>query len=252
MRKPLTPEQKAERKIYLREYYVKNIVEERIKRKNYRDNNKEKTRMRNKLYRDKNKTEIAKKERDFYLNNKAEILARQKKYREDNSIIIAKKVKITGVLYRQNNKGKIKKLADAWRKLKPHYSKEYMKKRRATDELFRLKCDISRLIRNSFKNKGFKKNAKTIDILGCDNLEFKQYIESKFEAWMNWDNYGNPKDGVLELNKTWDLDHIIPLITATSEADIIRLNHYSNFQPLCSYYNRIIKRNKLKNEPILR
>ena len=239
MRKPLTPEQKAERKIYLREYYVKNIVEERIKRKNYRDNNKEKTRMRNKLYRDKNKTEIAKKERDFYLNNKAEILARQKKYREDNSIIIAKKVKITGVLYRQNNKGKIKKLADAWRKLKPHYSKEYMKKRRATDELFRLKCDISRLIRNSFKNKGFKKNAKTIDILGCDTLEFKQHIETQWEPWMNWDNYGKYNG---ELDFGWDIDHIKPLSKARTLKGIIELNHYSNLRALCSKVNRYIKK----------
>ena len=62
---------------------------------------------------------------------------------------------------------------------------------------------------------------------------------------MNWDNYGDPKDGILELNKTWDIDHIEPLSSAKTEEDIIRLNHYTNLQPLCSYYNRHIKKNFL-------
>jgi hypothetical protein len=59
---------------------------------------------------------------------------------------------------------------------------------------------------------------------------------------MNWDNKGNPKDGIIGLNKTWDIDHIIPLSSATCEEDLIRLNHYTNLQPLCSYYNRFIKK----------
>jgi len=40
----------------------------------------------------------------------------------------------------------------------------------------------------------------------------------------------------------WDIDHIIPLQTASCEEDIVRLNHYSNLQPLCSKLNREIKR----------
>ena len=58
---------------------------------------------------------------------------------------------------------------------------------------------------------------------------------------MNWNNYGNPKDGILELNKTWDLYHIKPLITGKTEEEIIKLNHFTNYQPLCSYINRINK-----------
>jgi hypothetical protein len=62
---------------------------------------------------------------------------------------------------------------------------------------------------------------------------------------MTWDNYGNPKDGVLEPKKSWDFDHIIPVSSATSEDEILKLNHYTNLQPLCSYNNRIIKKNKI-------
>jgi len=41
---------------------------------------------------------------------------------------------------------------------------------------------------------------------------------------------------------------------AENEEDIIRLNHYTNLQPLCSYINRYIKRdnvNYLKNVDLL-
>lgn len=84
--------------------------------------------------------------------------------------------------------------------------------------------------------------SKTVDILGCSLKEFQQYIENKFENWMTWENYGNPSDGLLEKSKTWDLDHIIPLSSAKSREDVLKLSHYSNYQPLCSYINRVVKR----------
>ena len=59
---------------------------------------------------------------------------------------------------------------------------------------------------------------------------------------MNWDNYGLYNG---EPNYGWDIDHIIPLSSANTENDLIRLNHYSNLQPLCSKFNRYIKKNNL-------
>lgn len=59
---------------------------------------------------------------------------------------------------------------------------------------------------------------------------------------MNWDNRG-PHNGTPDYG--WDIDHIIPLKTATCESDIIRLNHYTNLQPLCSYINRDVKRSMI-------
>ena len=43
---------------------------------------------------------------------------------------------------------------------------------------------------------------------------------------MNWDNAGK-----------WHLDHIIPISSAKNEEDIIKLNHYTNFQPLWAIDN---------------
>ena len=95
------------------------------------------------------------------------------------------------------------------------------------------------MVRNSLKNKGYKKSSKTEQILGLSFLDFKLYIESKFETWMSWNNYGLYNG---ELNYGWDIDHIIPLVSAETEDDIIKLNHYSNLQPLCSKINRDIKK----------
>jgi hypothetical protein len=83
---------------------------------------------------------------------------------------------------------------------------------------------------------------KTYEILGCTYEEFKNHIELKFEPWMDWDNHGLYNG---EKCFGWDLDHIIPLSSAKTEEDVISLNHYSNLQPLCSYVNRVIKRDML-------
>ena len=98
------------------------------------------------------------------------------------------------------------------------------------------------MLHNSLNNKGYKKTSKTQDIIGCSFEEFKSHLESQFKDWMSWENKGNPEDGILEPDKTWDIDHIIPLSTATTEEELIKLNHYTNLQPLCSFTNRLIKR----------
>lgn len=122
------------------------------------------------------------------------------------------------------------------------------KNRRDIDPLYRISGNLRISIGTSFKNTlngKYSKSKHTKEILGCDFEEFVKHIESQFKSWMNLENYGNPKDGILELNKTWDLDHIIPLSSAKTEDDLYKLNHYTNFQPLCSYTNRLIKRNKI-------
>jgi len=62
---------------------------------------------------------------------------------------------------------------------------------------------------------------------------------------MNWDNYGLYNG---ELNFGWDIDHIVPISTAKTKEEIIKLNHYENLQPLCSKINRDIKRDKIEYE----
>lgn len=115
--------------------------------------------------------------------------------------------------------------------------------RRKNDPLFRLYKMISSRIYHSLKEKGYTKDSKTQKILGCSFEDFKKHIEDQFEPWMNWENHG--KRIISERNVSWDLDHIIPISSATTEEEVIKLNHYTNFQPLCSYINQYIKRDRL-------
>lgn len=109
--------------------------------------------------------------------------------------------------------------------------------------VLKLKNNIKRSIQRTLLSFGSCKKSRTLDILGCTSEFFQTYIESKWESWMTWENHGKYKRG--EKNYGWDLDHIIPSSSAKNEEDVLRLNHYTNFQPLCSYINRYIKRNKL-------
>lgn len=122
------------------------------------------------------------------------------------------------------------------------YKNEWFNNKMRTDSLFKLRKNIKVSIKDSFRKNRYNKNSRTHDILGCSFEELKTYLESKFEYWMNWDNHGlyNGK-----FNYGWDIDHIIPISSGKTEEDIFRLNHYTNLQPLCSYINRDIKKDKL-------
>ena len=117
---------------------------------------------------------------------------------------------------------------------------EYLRNKYINDTVYRTKKLITSLITSSTKSKGYNKNSRTHQILGCSYKDLRDWLESKFEPWMTWDNQGLYNG---ELNYGWDIDHIIPISSAKTEEEIYKQNHYSNLQPLCSYTNRYIKRN---------
>lgn len=192
--------------------------------KEYKRNNKEKI----KEYLEKNKEKIKSyyraydpiKEKEYYEKNKEAILLKR---REDYQKIRSSKLEYQKE-YQKSNKEK--------RNL-------YLSERRKNDPLFRLITNTRNLIYNSFYYNGYSKKSKTEQLLGCSFEEFRLYLESKFENWMNWNNRGLYNG---ELNHGWDIDHITPLSSAKTEEDIIKLNHYTNLQPLCSKINRDIKK----------
>jgi len=150
--------------------------------------------------------------------------------------------------YYNINRDYFKKTNIKWNKLNPGHHNDYQKNKRENDHLYKLKQNMRSSILSSFKNYlngSCIKSKCTEDILCCSFEEFKLHLESKFESWMTWNNRGYPKDGIFEFNKTWDIDHIIPLSSINTEEDIYKLNHFSNLQPLCSKVNREIKRNRL-------
>jgi hypothetical protein len=184
------------------------------------ENNREMINLKNRSKYNNNKEKESARKREYWTNNKNRLNNEKRGKRS-----IEEKIKRTNYMinYRSLNKERLN---------------SYRRERRNSDELFKLTSNIRTLISNSFRNNGVRKNSKTNQILGCSIANFKEYLESKWELWMNWGNYGsyNGKECF-----GWDIDHIIPLKTAMNEEDIIKLNHHSNLQPLCSRINRDIK-----------
>lgn len=217
MRKPQTPEQKEAKRLYDIEYRKNNI--DKIKQRELDKYNsmtpEERKELAKKRYVKRDKEKKKKDDKKYAIKHKDKLNAKKRKWAKDNP--------------EKNRASKTK----------------YFINKLNSDPLFKVRHNIGNAIRQAFKRKGFTKNNKCFTILGCTYEEFITHLESKFESWMTWNNYGNPKDGIYELNKTWDIDHIIPLSTAKTEDDIMRLNHYTNLQPLCSFINQFIKKNNL-------
>ena len=165
---------------------------------------------------------------------------KRKQYLENSK----EKVKEQKRLWYEANKEKMRLYQKDWQKNNKVKLREYGKTRLQKDPLFKLKTNLKNLIGNSFRNNNIQKKSKTEEILGCTYQELKIHLETQFQPWMNWDNRGLYNG---ELDYGWDIDHIIPLSSAETSIDLIRLNHYTNLQPLCSYTNRHIKMNNVDN-----
>ena len=100
------------------------------------------------------------------------------------------------------------------------YKRKYKAKKRL-DPIYVLSQQVSCLVRISLINKGFPKRGKTLEIIGCDWNAFASHIEKQFVEGMSWEN-----------RSEWHIDHIIPLASAKTEEDVIRLNHFTNLRPL--------------------
>ena len=135
--------------------------------------------------------------------------------------------------YNENNSERLKEYFKTYSENNKVNRNIRQRERKLTEPLFKLRCNIGNLILISIKRQGYSKKSKTYEYLGCSFEEFKEYLEKKFTKDMTWENAGK-----------WHLDHIYPVSLAKTEEELIKLNHYTNFQPLWAIDN-IIKGNKI-------
>ena len=221
----------------------------------YRAKNKEQIKEQQKKWEHDNKENVIEKKKQYYKANKEKIKKYQKKYNVENK----ERIKIRSkeyylkskeriVKYRENNRENIRRKANI--KYKAEYasrtkeqrertnknSREYIKRKRDNNDVFRLETNIRRMMRKSFKKKGWKKTSRTQEILGCDFKTLYSHLKSIFEK-----KYKIPLE---EAAEPLHIDHIIPLSTAQSKEDLLKLNHYSNLQYLYASHN-LSKNNKI-------
>ncbi len=102
---------------------------------------------------------------------------------------------------------------------------------RARDrERSRSRADPSfRMFRNTLRRTGMAlKGAESPSrALGCDQSRLRDHIQARFSDGMSWERY-----------RHWEVDHLTPLSAARSIAELVRLCHYTNLQPLWRRENR--------------
>jgi hypothetical protein len=157
------------------------------------------------------------KDREYYAKN-AEIKRKQAEKRRDKN---KEKVLESAKRYREKNPQKVLKAIADWKMKNPDSHNQYIKNRKATDPVFALVRRLRSNINRSIKEQGFRKKSKTTEILGADWVEVRRHIESQFTGGMCWARIGEIQ-----------IDHIIPMASASTEAEVLALNHYKNLKPL--------------------
>jgi len=153
------------------------------------ENNKEV----HKKFRENNREKLKQINRDYYSTNKKEIKERQK-YKKPQ----------WDKKYYLNNKIKIQKT-----------QQDRVKIRYNTDPNFRIRKCISKSIsRHLSKNNSSKNSKSCLNYMSYSMDELKKHLESLFESWMTWNNYGIYVASIWDDNDsstwTWQIDHIIP------------------------------------------
>lgn len=199
-------------------------------RKEYLQKNKESIKLKKRIWYIKNKDRLKKKAMDRHYKNRESILKKKREYSKMESS--KKKSSEWQRNQRANN--------PEFRKKRTKICVAYTKKRIKSDPCFRMLTSLRRRLRFVVANAGSKKVLNTMGLVGCSFEEFKSYLESKFEPWMNWDNYGNS-------NGKWVIDHKIPCSSfdLSKREDQLKCFHYSNLQPL-EWYENIKKSDSLK------
>jgi hypothetical protein len=205
---------------------------ELIRSKQYREKNREKVNNSSKKWR-KDNPEKYKETIKKYVDKNPHMSSkeRSKKYRENEDFRLKSSEKRKE--WYQNNieeeREKRKKYYHENKEKERNKNDEWRKKKLKSDGFFRMKRRLRERIRDYMKGKHIGK--KTKDIVGLEYEEFKTYISDKFTEGMNWENYGE-----------WHLDHIKPLCEAKNEEEVLKLNYYTNLQPLWAEDN--LKKNR--------
>ena len=163
-------------------------------------------------------------------NHKEQINKKQRERKNNLSLEEKAKVRMYMQIYMSNWRNKNKN------KIKEYYTRD--NKKRKENQYLHFKDQIRHQILRSFKSKGKLKNKNTEYIVGMKLDELYLYLKKTFK-----NNYGYEWDGKEKVH----IDHIIPLSTANTNEEIIKLCHYNNLQLLKAKDN-LHKYNKLNWE----
>lgn len=133
----------------------------------------------------------------YYKNNREDILKKKSEYRD-----------------KPENKQRNNEYGSNYR---VEHSEKFYRYRRNNPHIIAWRT----LLYSTLKRINSYKQGHTIDMLGYSALELKHHIEKQFTPGMSWKNYGE-----------WHIDHIKPVITFDSDADVKVVCALTNLRPL--------------------
>lgn len=146
----------------------------------------------------------------------------QKKYRLKNKEKLSEQEK----QWRLKNKKHLSQVKKQWRLKNKLKLKLYYRKKRKTDENYRIANNLRSRIYSALK--GMCKSANTSKLLGCSIEFLKKYLEKQFKPGMSW-----------KQRNLIHIDHIKPCASfdLTDPKQQAICFHYTNLQPLLAIDN---------------
>jgi len=197
----------------------------------------------------KNKKNILENQKIYYIKNKDKISLKNKQWKIKNK----HKFSLLEKNYYIKNKEKLDNYKKKW--IKNNLERYRAQRRKYNNNLsIKLRKTISSSITRALKKKTTSKcEASCLKYLQYSIKELKTHIESQFELWMSWENWGpySPKtwDDNDSSTWVWNIDHIIPqsklLYTSMEDENFKICWSLKNLRPYSAKQN-IIDNNKRK------
>lgn len=170
-------------------------------------------------YRESHIEKIREKDRQYYKANADSVKERAKQWYVDNP----ERAKEQRKLWHDSNKETVDANRKKW--IEEHsdeyneYMKKYQRERYRNNIDYKIKTLLNARIRSCLI-----KSKPTLDFIGCDFIQFREWIEFQFDEHMNWSNIGT----------YWHIDHVKPCASFDfqNDEDIKECFKWSNLRPL--------------------
>ena len=162
--------------------------------------------------------------------------------------------------YRVDNRKSLRKKEKEWRVKNPEKAREIARrkqKKRMQNPMVRIRFTISRAIGIALNRAGSSKAGESImKYLPYNVQDLKKHLESSFEPWMNWNNYGRYMGSSWNDNDpttwTWQIDHIIPQsdlpYQSMRDENFLKAWSLDNLRPLSAKRNCLDGSNRIRHK----
>lgn len=169
---------------------------------------------------------------------KAKAISDRLKWMYENDAEYRAERKANALAWKAANRQRDSENKATWYQREKARLREEWNERFRTDPAFRLRNNLRRSIWEALRAGGGHKGGRSIlRYLPYGMEELRAHLESLWEPWMSWGNYG-PLDGG---RRTWQIDHVVPQISLPfrdfSDPNFMRCWALPNLRPLESSLN---------------